>query len=178
MLVRISSALPGEDKPYLADLTHTCLDSIVDSLDGRSHYANKDDAKQRGRRNTGQEGTLDLVLEPADGGWKIVHLFSVHLLHSSELQRGDVIVAVNGIPTTGLSEAGVVELTTGPLGSFVTLTIQRDDDIGPFDVTLELKTWASESFRTEMIDTSAVIALARLDDETLNEVRDRKSTRM
>src|SRR3546814_20681327 len=74
-------------------------------------------------------------------------------------------------PTPGLSEAGVVELTTGPLGSFVTLTIQRDDDIGPFDVTLELKKWASESFRTEMIDTSAVIALARLDDETLNEVR-------
>ena len=54
----------------------------------------------------------------------------------AELKPGDVILGVEGEPIEGKSLQEVVDLVRGPVGSKVTLTIERLGDDEPFDVAV------------------------------------------
>jgi carboxyl-terminal processing protease len=68
------------------------------------------------------------------------------------LLPGDQIIAVDGEDMTGLDGSLVIRKVMGPAGTMITLTIVRDSEEEPFDVSLERANIVVPSVQYEMLD--------------------------
>jgi carboxyl-terminal processing protease len=70
------------------------------------------------------------------------------------LQAGDQIVAVDGQDVSGVDPAIVLRSVLGPAGSSVTLSIQREGESAPFDVTIVRANIKIELVHGKMLDNN------------------------
>jgi carboxyl-terminal processing protease len=103
---------------------------------------------------------------PLDGGYEGIgawvdatgdYLTIVSPMPDSPAERagllpGDQIIAVDGEDMTGLDGSLVIRKVMGPAGTSLTLTIFRDGEEEPFDVTLERAHIVVPSVQHEMLD--------------------------
>lgn len=70
------------------------------------------------------------------------------------LQRNDVVLEVDGQPLRGLSLTEGVALIRGPVGSTVVLTILRDGEEEPFEVSIERANIEIEVVEAELLESN------------------------
>lgn len=84
------------------------------------------------------------------------------------VQRGDIIVAVDGRPVNGLSVSSLVSRIRGKEGTNVRLTLQRGAAARPFDLVIERAIIHSPIVKARMQDAGAgvgYIALAQFNEQ-------------
>ena len=88
----------------------------------------------------------------------------------SGLRSGDTIVAVNDIPTAGLSLDDVVSMIRGEIGTTVKITVLRGLKTEKYSITRAKIT--APSVESEVKDGIGILTLKRFDDTTADKARD------
>ncbi len=118
------------------ELIRAAINGMLISLDPHSSYLPPQNYEEMQFDTRGEFGGLGIEVTQEQGWVKIVSPMDGTPADEAGLQSGDFISAVNGEPTLGLTLNEAVDLMRGPVGSDITLTIVRDLEQDPFEVTL------------------------------------------
>jgi carboxyl-terminal processing protease len=130
--VRASYVRPVEDD----ELIKGAIQGMVSGLDPHSSYL---DAKAYGNSMTatvGQFGGVGLVMEPDDGWLKVVSPKDGTPAAKAGIRTDDRISAIDGVSVEGTEFNEAIDKMRGPVGSSVTITIMREGENKPFNVSL------------------------------------------
>lgn len=93
------------------------------------------------------------------------------------LLPGDAVIKIDGEDMTGLDGSLVIRKVLGPAGSTVILTIQREGEEAPFDVTIIRAKITIPSVESRMLDDGiGYVAIMTFASETQDELRDNLRT--
>lgn len=93
-------------------------------------------AKEFEKQMTNEFTGIGIHISKKKGQLTAVSLLPETPAYNSGLDAGDVIVAVDGVETKGMSTLWAVSKITGPAGTDVTLTIKRPGEEKKFDITI------------------------------------------
>ena len=126
------------DVPPADELVYTAIDGVIQRLDDRhtSILSPKEAEEFRIDMSGSFEGIGAIVDLAEDGGVIIVHPFPDSPAEKAGLRPDDVIIAVDGQDITDMALDEAVRLIRGPAGSTVVLTIRRESEPEPFDVSV------------------------------------------
>ena len=131
--VRTNYVDPVEDK----DLIKAAVQGMVSRLDPHSGYM---DAKALGGdfqvRTQGRFGGVGIQVTPDSGVIKVISPMDGMPAAAAGIKPGDRITSIDGTAVTGQDFNATIDRMRGPVGTKVTLTVQRDGENKPFDVTL------------------------------------------
>ncbi|HJS46144.1 MAG TPA: S41 family peptidase [Rhizomicrobium sp.] len=131
--VRANYVDPVEDK----DLIKGAVQGMVSGLDPHSAYM---DAKAFGGefqvRTQGHFGGVGIQVAPDSGAIRVVSPMDGMPAAAAGVKPGDRITAIDGTAVAGQDFNATINRMRGPVGTKVTLTVQRDGETKPFDVTL------------------------------------------
>ena len=89
------------------------------------------------------------------------------------LKSGDMITAVDGTSVVGTDPTLVLRSVLGPAGSTVVLTIQREGEENPFDVSIVREEIVIPLVTSKMLDNNiAYLQIIQFGDKTEKDVRD------
>mgnify|MGYP001056435880 CR=1 FL=1 len=117
-------------------LIRAAINGMLTSLDPHSSYMTPDAYKEMQFDTRGEFGGLGIEVTQEEGWVKVVTPMDGTPAAAAGIMAGDFITHVNGEPTLGLTMDEAVELMRGPIGSEVTITVVRDVNEEPFDVTI------------------------------------------
>src|SRR5277367_3617395 len=130
--VRADYVRPVQD----SELINAAIQGMVSNLDPHSSYM---DAKMYGDMQItthGQFGGVGIEVTQEDGLIKVISPIDGTPASKAGIKSGDRIAAIDGNPIAGLALNEAIDKMRGPAGSKITLTILRDGEKKPFDVTL------------------------------------------
>ena len=131
--VRANYVRPVQDK----ELISSAIQGMVSELDPHSSYM---DAKNYGDMKvttSGQFGGVGVIVQMEDGLIKVVSPVDGTPAAKAGIKSGDRIGAVDGQPIAGMSQDEAIDKMRGPVGTKVVLTVIREGEKKPFDVTLQ-----------------------------------------
>jgi carboxyl-terminal processing protease len=137
LLARVEALRSADDKPDLSILVDTFIEGVTDSLDRRTHYVSRQDARANMLQWSGKVGTVGISIHHGASGWEVKGINHVDFVVPQSLLRGDVILEIDGVPVAGLAMNEVRALLHGEMGSWVRLTVERAGKTAPFSVTLQ-----------------------------------------
>ncbi|HEY1224147.1 MAG TPA: S41 family peptidase [Brevundimonas sp.] len=109
-------------------LIEAALQGMMSALDPHSSYMNMEGYGELRERTEGQYSGVGLTIS-ADGGLiKVVSPMDDGPADKAGVQAGDVISAINGQNTTGLTVSDVSDKLRGAIGTTVTVTFLRDGE--------------------------------------------------
>lgn len=89
------------------------------------------------------------------------------------LKSGDMIIAVDGTSFVGTDPTLVLRSVLGPAGSTVVLTIQREGEENPFDVSIVREEIVIPLVTSKMLDNNiAYLQIIQFGDKTEKDIRD------
>ena len=92
---------------------------------------------------------------------------------SAGLKSGDMIIAVDGTSFVGTDPTLVLRSVLGPAGSTVVLTIQREGEENPFDVSIVREEIVIPLVTSKMLDNNiAYLQIIQFGDKTEKDIRD------
>jgi carboxyl-terminal processing protease len=131
--VRANYVRPVKDD----ELINSAIQGMVSSLDPHSSYM---DAKSYGDMQIttkGQFGGVGIEVTQEDGLIKVISPIDGTPAARAGIKSGDKIAAIDGTSIMGLALNDAIDKMRGPTGSKITLTIIREGEKKPFDVTLQ-----------------------------------------
>jgi len=118
-------------------LVNAAIQGMVSRLDPHSSYM---DAKSFGgdfqARTRGNFGGVGIQVSPDQGVIRVISAMDGMPAAAAGIKPQDHIVAVDGKPVEGQEFNDAIDKMRGPVGTKVTLTVQREGEKKPFDVTL------------------------------------------
>ena len=143
------------------------ISGMMDSLgDQHSSYMDPDQHRQA---NMPIEGAYEGIGAWVDGTGEYLTIISPMPDSPAEkagLKPGDQIIAIDGEDMTGIDGSLVIRKVLGPAGTSLTLTIFREGEPEPFDVTLERARIILPAVESEMLDGN--IAYVKLNNFSAN----------
>jgi carboxyl-terminal processing protease len=143
------------------------ISGMMDSLgDQHSSYMDPDQHRQA---NMPLEGEYEGIGAWVDGTGEYLTIVSPMPDSPAEnagLKPGDQIIAIDGEDMTGIDGSLVIRKVLGPAGTTLTLTIFREGEPEPFDVTLERARIILPAVESEMLAEN--IAYVRLHNFSAN----------
>jgi carboxyl-terminal processing protease len=130
--VRANYVRPVKD----SELIDAAIQGMVSNLDPHSSYM---DAKQYGDMQVttkGQFGGVGIEVTQEDGLIKVISPIDGTPASRAGIKSGDRIAGIDGSSIAGLALNDAIDKMRGPAGSKITLTILREGEKKPFDVTL------------------------------------------
>lgn len=130
--VRAKYVRPVQD----SELVDAAIEGMVSSLDPHSSYFTAKEFSDFQVQTSGSFGGVGIEVSAEDGLVKVVSPIDDTPAAKAGIKPGDYIAAVNGTSVQGLPLDQALDKMRGPAGSKVTLTILRNGEKKPFDVTL------------------------------------------
>ena len=150
-----------EDK----ELIEAAINGMLTSLDPHSSFLPDDSFKKMQVQTTGRFGGLGIEVTMDSGFVKVVSPIDDTPAAQAGLQPEDYIIAVNGETVLGLSLNEAVEQLRGPIGSEVTITVQRGQD-EPFDVDIIRDEIKIRSVRSTLFEDVGYIRITTFSEQT------------
>ena len=139
--VRANYVRPVQD----SELINAAIQGMVSNLDPHSSYM---DAKNYGDMQItthGQFGGVGIEVTQEDGLIKVISPIDGTPAAKAGIKSGDRIAAIDGTSIQGLALNDAIDKMRGPVGAKITLTILREGEKKPFDVTLQRATVAVDA---------------------------------
>jgi len=173
LLKRLQAARGGD--PSAVRLVDECLAGMAGALDGRSSYRTPEELREltRGSANPAL-ASLGLELAPRPGGPEVVMAFEGAPAARAGIATGDRLVEIDGWPTAGALLPAVVARIQGPVGSSVTLLLEREGVRRTLTVRRELL--RAQTVRLRRVTPAGLptgvwhLAVLRLREETARDV--------
>lgn len=148
------------------ELIEAAIDGMLTSLDPHSSYLSPDDAAQMRVQTRGEFGGLGIEVTQEDGFVKVVSPIDGTPADEAGVEAGDFITHVDGESLLGLTLDKAVEMMRGPVGSEIVITVVREGEQEPFDVSIIRDTIKLTAVRARTEGTSVVLRVTTFNDQT------------
>ncbi|WP_120631323.1 S41 family peptidase [Ruegeria sp. EL01] len=148
------------------ELIEAAIDGMLTSLDPHSSYLSPDDAEQMRVQTRGEFGGLGIEVTQEEGFVKVVSPIDDTPAAEAGIEAGDFITHVDGESILGLTLDKAVDLMRGPVGSEIAITVVREGESEPFDVTIIRDTIKLTAVRARTEGTSVVLRVTTFNDQT------------
>ncbi len=128
-------ATPGASLEQSLD--HGAASGMLGSLDPYSQFLPPKEARQAADELAGRYEGIGITAEFVDGALVVSSAVIGSPAEQAGIQAGDRIIAADGKPLASLAEEDAFGLVRGPVGTTVTLTIQRADRAAPIDIAVQ-----------------------------------------
>ena len=148
------------------ELVEAAINGMLTSLDPHSSYLPPDDFDDMREQTRGEFGGLGIEVTQEEGFVKVVSPIDGTPAAEAGIQSGDFITHVNGESLLGLTLDESVEMMRGPVGSEIVITIGREGEPEPFDVTLVRDIIKLTAVRSRVEGKSVVLRVTTFNDQT------------
>ena len=148
------------------ELIEAAIDGMLTSLDPHSSYLSPDDAAQMRVQTRGEFGGLGIEVTQEEGFVKVVSPIDGTPADEAGVEAGDFITHVDGESVLGLSLDEAVTLMRGPVGSEIVITLVREGEAEPFDVSIIRDTIKLTAVRTRTEGDTVVLRVTTFNDQT------------
>ncbi len=148
------------------DLIEAAIDGMLTSLDPHSSYLSADDAADMRVQTRGEFGGLGIEVTQEEGFVKVVSPMDGTPADKAGILAGDFITHVDGESVLGLTLDEAVEMMRGPVGSEIIITVVREGQTEPFDVSIIRDTIKLTAVRTRSVGDTVVLRVTTFNDQT------------
>ncbi|MFT4960661.1 MAG: carboxyl-terminal processing protease [Paracoccaceae bacterium] len=149
-----------------SELIEAAIDGMLTSLDPHSSYLSPKDAVAMRVQTRGEFGGLGIEVTQEDGFVKVVSPMDGTPADEAGIEAGDFITQVDGESILGLTLNKAVDLMRGPVGSEIIVTIVREGEPEPFDVSIIRDTIKLTAVRSRTEGKSIVLRITTFNDQT------------
>ncbi|MBD3801972.1 MAG: S41 family peptidase [Thioclava sp.] len=153
-------------------LIDAAINGMLSSLDPHSSYLPPDDYADMRVQTRGSFGGLGIEVTQEDGFVKVVSPMDGTPAAEAGIQSGDFITAVDGESLMGMSLDQAVDKMRGPVGSEITITLVREGEQEPFDVTLTRDTIKLTAVRGRHDGNTVILRITTFNDQTYPNLED------
>ena len=154
------------------ELIEAAINGMLTSLDPHSSYLSAEDAADMRVQTRGEFGGLGIEVTQEEGFVKVVSPIDGTPADAAGILAGDFITAVDGESVLGLTLDDAVELMRGPVGSEIIVTIVREDEIEPFDVSIVRDTIKLTAVRHRTEGNAVVLRVTTFNDQTFSNLEE------
>ena len=147
-------------------LIEAAINGMLTSLDPHSSYLSPKDATKMREQTRGEFGGLGIEVTQEDGFVKVVSPIDGTPADEAGIEAGDFITHVDGESLLGLQLDDAVELMRGPVGSEIIITVVREGEQEPFDVTITRDTIELTVVRSRIEGDTVVLRLTTFNEPT------------
>lgn len=152
------------------DLIEAAINGMLTSLDPHSSYLSADDAAAMRVQTRGEFGGLGIEVTQEEGWVKVVSPMDDTPADAAGILAGDFITAVDGENVLGLTLDQAVELMRGPVGSEIIITVVREGENEPFEVSIIRDTIKLTAVRSRTEGNAVVLRIATFSDQTYSDL--------
>ncbi|TDK46846.1 S41 family peptidase [Antarcticimicrobium luteum] len=150
-----------------AELIEAAIDGMLSSLDPHSSYLSPEDAAAMRVQTRGEFGGLGIEVTQEEGFVKVVSPIDGTPADEAGIESGDFITHVDGESVLGLTLDAAVELMRGPVGSEIVITVVREGEDEPFDVSIIRDTIKLTAVRARTEGETVVLRVTTFNDQTM-----------
>lgn len=147
-------------------LIEAAINGMLQSLDPHSGYMPPEDAQEMRMDTRGEFGGLGMEVTQEDGFVKVVAPMDDTPAANAGIEAGDFITHVNDMSLRGMTLQEAVENLRGPIGSEVVITIMREGEAEPFNVTLVRDAIKLTAVRARSEGDAIVVRITTFSDQT------------
>jgi len=155
-----------------ADLIEAAINGMLTSLDPHSSYLPPEDFSDMQVQTSGEFGGLGIEVTQEEGFVKVVSPIDGTPAAAAGIEAGDYITHVDGGTVLGLTLDDAVDLMRGPVGSEIVITVVREGEDEPFDVSIIRDTITLTAVRTRTEGKTVVLRVTTFNDQTYVNLRD------
>ncbi len=148
------------------DLIEAAIDGMLTSLDPHSSYLSADDAAKMKVQTRGEFGGLGIEVTQQEGFVKVVSPIDGTPADAAGMEAGDFITHVDGQSLLGLTLDEAVGMMRGPVGSEIIITVVREGEDEPFDVSIIRDTIKLTAVRARTEGDTVVLRVTTFNDQT------------
>ena len=148
------------------DLIEAAIDGMLTSLDPHSSYLSADDAAKMKVQTRGEFGGLGIEVTQQEGFVKVVSPIDGTPADAAGIEAGDFITHVDGQSLLGLTLDEAVGMMRGPVGSEIIITVVREGEDEPFDVSIIRDTIKLTAVRARTEGDTVVLRITTFNDQT------------
>ena len=148
------------------DLIEAAIDGMLTSLDPHSSYLSADDAAKMRVQTRGEFGGLGIEVTQQEGFVKVVSPIDGTPADAAGMEAGDFITHVDGQSLLGLTLDEAVGMMRGPVGSEIIITVVREGEDEPFDVSIIRDTIKLTAVRARTEGDTIVLRITTFNDQT------------
>ena len=125
----------GSEDPRAA-IEYALVNGMLDTLDPHSRLLPPEDSEEMDLENSGEFGGLGISILDRKGRLTIEYPMPDTPAARAGLRSGDRIVRIDGESTINMGLDEAVDRLRGPVGSPVVITVERENQADPLDVTI------------------------------------------
>lgn len=148
------------------ELIEAAINGMLTSLDPHSSYLSPDAADDMRVQTRGEFGGLGIEVTQEDGFIKVVSPIDGTPAEEAGIESGDFITHVDGESVLGMNLDEAVDLMRGPVGSEILITVVREGEDEPFDVSIIRDTITLTAVRTRLEGSTVVLRVTTFNDQT------------
>ena len=149
-----------------AELIEAAINGMLTSLDPHSSYMSPKAAADMRVQTRGEFGGLGIEVTQQDGFVKVVSPIDGTPADAAGIEAGDFITHVDGETVLGLTLNKAVEMMRGPVGSEIIITVVREGEDEPFDVSIIRDTIKLTAVRSRVEGSSVVLRITTFNYQT------------
>jgi len=165
---RIRAEYVEEVEP--SELIEAAINGMLSSLDPHSSYLSAEAAAEMRVQTQGEFGGLGIEVTQEDGWVKVISPMDGTPADAAGIMAGDYITAVNGESLMGMTLDAAITLLKGPAGSEVTITVAREGESEPFDVTIVRDMIELTAARARLEGNTVVLRIITFSDQTYDQM--------
>ena len=146
-------------------LVEAAINGMLTSLDPHSAYLPEESFQKMRVQTSGKFGGLGIEVTMQNGFVKVVSPIDETPAAEAGLQPEDYILSVDGESLMGLSLNEAVEILRGPIGSKITISVQRGSE-EPFEVSLVRDEIKIRSVRHTLYEDVGYVRLTTFSEQT------------
>lgn len=155
-----------------SDLIMGAVQGMLVSLDPHSGYLSPDQMDRSEVQRLGEFGGLGIEVTMERGWVKVVSPIDDTPAAKAGVQAGDFITKINGETVLGMTLDEAVKLMRGPVGSDIVITIERQGEEDPLEITITRAVISIESAAIRREADALVVRIKTFSNKTLEDVTD------
>lgn len=155
------------------ELIEAAIDGMLTSLDPHSSYLSPKDAAAMRVQTRGEFGGLGIEVTQEEGFVKVVSPMDGTPADEAGMEAGDFITHVDGESLLGLTLDEAVSKMRGPKGSEIIITVVREGESEPFDVSIIRDTIELQPVRTRTQGDTVVLRVTTFNDKTTPQLEEK-----
>ena len=152
-------------------LIEYAINGMLTSLDPHSSYLSANDYQDMQTQTRGSFGGLGIEVGQEDGLVKVISPIDGTPAAEAGVQPGDFITHVDQKSLLGLNLDEAVDMMRGPVGSDIVITVLREGETEPFDITITRDTIKLTVVKTRIEGHAVVLRVTTFNDETYDTLK-------
>jgi len=148
------------------ELITAAINGMLASLDPHSSYLPPESFEDMREQTKGEFGGLGIEVTMENSFVKVVAPIDGTPASEAGLEAGDFVTHIDGESVLGLTLSEAVDRMRGPVGSEITITITRENEPEPFDVTIVRDVITIRAVRSRLEGNVGVLRITTFNEQT------------